>query len=134
MSNKKALDAIAKINKKFPQYANNIQIRGIFQDIQPSDPSFNHTDPSANKGTPALSDIISAFTKDTSLKDQKSLSDSLGRNIVGKRVKDFTFYTDLSFNKVDNQFVYKTDVYEIIYISEVVIQNTTILYKCVGVN
>lgn len=129
-----AEEAIVDILKEFKENGSPIIIKTKSQDIQIGDPSYDSLDPRNNKGTPTFSDNIWTFIKDTSLRDQKALQDSMGGNIVGKRVKNFKFYTDIPFNKEDNTIIYKDKEYEIIYISTVNIQQTDILYELVGAN
>lgn len=129
-----ATDAIALIKAEFPKYGDDIYLKTEGQAILPTDPTYDFSNPANNKGIPVLSDVISAFVKEVSLQAQKELSDALGKNIVGKRVKQFTFYTDIDFDKVNNQIMYKDDEYDIVYINEKTLQNTTFLYKIIGAN
>lgn len=129
-----AEEAIKDIQEEFKEYGNSIQIETQGQDIPVSDPAYDHTNPANNKGTPTLSPIIYAFISDTSFKDQDTISKVVGKNVVGKRVKDMTFYTDIAFNKVESKIIYESKDYEIVYISEKKIQDTVFLYKIVAVN
>lgn len=129
-----AKEAIADIQKEFKENGSPIKIKSQGQEIMIGEPGYDSMYPQNNKGTPIYSDNIWTFIKDTSLSDQKALQDSVGGNIVGKRVKNFKFYTDIPFNKEDNTIIYKDREYEIIYISTVNIQQTDILYELVGAN
>lgn len=124
--------AIIDIQKEFKKYGNQIKIKTEGQALVPTDPSYDFTNPENNKAPATLSDTIYAFTKEVSPQAQKQLSESIGKNVTGKRVKQFTFYTDTPFNKVDNQITFKDNEYEIVFIDEKEIQDTIFLYKCIG--
>ncbi len=128
MSNQEALDAIAEIENEFAEYGNTINLRHKSQDLTPADTGFSTSNAALNKSTSTVSPDISAFIEDTATEEQQQY------NVVGKRVKTFTFYTSTEFNKVDSKIIYKNDEYEIEFIGETVIQNTTILYKVIGAN
>ena len=124
-----ATDAIKTIKDEFPKYANDIYIISKTT-ISQTDPNYDFTNP-ANNETVTKSNKISAFTKDVNENDLKKISDAVGANVVDKKVKKFTFYSDSEIVKT-NLIEYKNKSYEIIYISEIEMQNTRILYKCIG--
>lgn len=129
-----ALEAIEDIKKEFKENGTPFKIKTKGQDIKIGDPNYDSFNPTNNKGVTTLSEDIYGFIKDTSLNDQKSLQDSLGKNIVGKRVKNITFYYPNPFSKEEDKILYKNSDYEILYISTVNIQDTDILYKIVVSN
>ncbi len=128
MSNQEALSAIEDIKAGFGEYANSINLRQQTQSLTPADAGYSSSNPALNKGTITDSAVIKAFVDDTPVEEQQH------HNIAGKRVKTFTFYTELSFNKVDSKIMYKSDEYEIKYIGETIIQDTVILYEVIGAN